>query len=328
MPTMASIVGNDPLTQFLRALTEGSEKRPIPLIATRIDVTIRGGLASVTTERTFRNTETQSIEATMTFPVPVDATLCALTARIDGRTLKAVAQARNQARETYEDAVDAGKSAVLHEELLKGIHMLSVAPRRSGRRDRGHRHLDGVAVVRGAIALPAHPDHGRPRSTAPRRFARRTIWSLAIACMRRASASSARTDGRACCGPGRRRMGASRSRSTARSTSCWRVGSRARSRASPPTGAVSRWRSRRRRRAARASTSTSCSIVPARWAARAGRRPRGFGLQADARQDRPGDGGAPSHQGGRPHPACGSSTTASISSAKPPARTSPPWSPD
>ena len=121
----ASIVGPDPLVTFLRAHT--ADKHPIPLVATRIDVTIRGALARVTTERTFRNDEKQSIEATMTFPVPVDATLCVLSARIDGRTLTAVAQARQEARATYESAVDQGKAAVLHEELLKGIHMLSVA---------------------------------------------------------------------------------------------------------------------------------------------------------------------------------------------------------
>jgi hypothetical protein len=121
----ASIVGPDPLVTFLRAHT--ADKHPIPLVATRVDVVIRGALARVTTERTFRNDEKQSIEATMTFPVPVDATLCALSARIDGRTLTAVAQARQEARQTYERAVDQGKAAVLHEELLKGIHMLSVA---------------------------------------------------------------------------------------------------------------------------------------------------------------------------------------------------------
>jgi hypothetical protein len=126
----ASIVGPDPLVTFLQAHT--ADKHPVPLTATRIDVTIRGALARVTTERTFRNDEKQSIEATMTFPVPVDATLCALSAHIDGRTITAVAQARQEARETYESAVDQGKAAVLHEELLKGIHMLSVAHVRPG----------------------------------------------------------------------------------------------------------------------------------------------------------------------------------------------------
>ena len=161
MPMTASIVGNDPLARFLRAHALGDDKHPIPLVATRIDVTIRGGLASVTSERTFRNSETRSIEATMTFPVPVDATLCSLTARIDGRTLNAVAQARDKARETYEEAIDKGKAAALHEELLKGIHMLSVAHVRSWRRDRGHGHLDGAAVVHRWRAAIAHPHHGR-----------------------------------------------------------------------------------------------------------------------------------------------------------------------
>jgi hypothetical protein len=120
----------DPLEQFLSSLAGDAE--PIPLVATRIDVAIRGGLACVTTERTFRNSEKQSIEATMTFPVPVDATLCALTARIDGRALNAVAQVRREARESYEAAIDKGKAAVLHGELLKGIHMLSVGHVRPG----------------------------------------------------------------------------------------------------------------------------------------------------------------------------------------------------
>ena len=39
----------------------------------------------------------------------------------------AKAQGRHRARATYEDAIDRGKSAVLHEEVLRGIHMLSIA---------------------------------------------------------------------------------------------------------------------------------------------------------------------------------------------------------
>src|SRR6516165_5399960 len=62
----------------------------------------------------------------MTFPVPVDAVLCSLKARIDGRELVAVAAPKGEARETYEAAIDSGRSAVLHEELIKGVHMLSV----------------------------------------------------------------------------------------------------------------------------------------------------------------------------------------------------------
>src|SRR5262245_34118378 len=132
MPTMAAI--DNPLGKFRDGAVASADGRewPIPLTATRIDVTIRGGLAIVTTERIFRNGEARRIEATMTFPVPVDATLCALSARIDGRLLDALAQPRATARSTYERAIDQGRATVLHEELLKGVHMLSVGQVRPG----------------------------------------------------------------------------------------------------------------------------------------------------------------------------------------------------
>ena len=114
----------DPLAAWVAGAAIAATRRPIPLIATRFDVGIEGGLAVVTTRRTFRNDEAAGIEATLTFPVPVHATLFALEARIAGRTLAAHAKA--QARATYEDALERGKSAVLHEEVLRGVHMLSV----------------------------------------------------------------------------------------------------------------------------------------------------------------------------------------------------------
>jgi vault protein inter-alpha-trypsin-like protein/VWA domain-containing protein len=134
MSLQAHRIDLNPLAQFNNGAVAriGGIEKPIPLTATRIEVKIRGGLATVATERTFRNQEDCSIEATMTFPVPVDAVLHALSARIDGRHLVAAAQARSSARATYEDALDRGKTAVLHEELLRGIHMLSVGHVRSG----------------------------------------------------------------------------------------------------------------------------------------------------------------------------------------------------
>ena len=67
-------------------------------------------------------TSRQLDRATITFPLPVDATLTALEARIGDRGPTGVAKARDAARETYEDAIDEGRSAVLHEEALRGIH--------------------------------------------------------------------------------------------------------------------------------------------------------------------------------------------------------------
>jgi hypothetical protein len=102
------------------------ERRPLPLSAIRIAIEITRGLAIVTTMRSFRNDEGVPIEAVLTFPVPFDAVMTRLCAVIDGRTLNAKAQPRAQARRSYEDALDRCKTAVLHEEALRGVHVLSV----------------------------------------------------------------------------------------------------------------------------------------------------------------------------------------------------------
>ncbi|HET9148393.1 MAG TPA: VIT and VWA domain-containing protein [Acetobacteraceae bacterium] len=115
-----------PVALYIDTIKRRYRGRSVPLIGTDIDVSIIGGVAVVTTERLFRNGERETIEATMTFPVPVHAALTSLSAEIDGRRVKGIAQPRVKARQTYETALDAGKTAVLHEELLRGIHMVSV----------------------------------------------------------------------------------------------------------------------------------------------------------------------------------------------------------
>ena len=127
MPTASPLPLRDPLKTFLERRGATAAQRPVPLISTDFAVAIDGGLAIVTTTRAFRNEEDNPIEATLTFPMPVHATLFDLRVRIGERELIARAQARERARVIYEDAIDRGKSAVLHEEVLRGIHMLSVA---------------------------------------------------------------------------------------------------------------------------------------------------------------------------------------------------------
>ena len=116
----------DPLHALVAGGFVSGTKRPIPLVATRFNVDLNHGLATVSATRIFKNAEETSIEATITFPVPVHAVLFSLTARIAGRVLKARAQRKSQARDDYEDAIERGKTAVLHEEVLRGVHMLSV----------------------------------------------------------------------------------------------------------------------------------------------------------------------------------------------------------
>lgn len=101
--------------------------RPIPLKRTDYAVEIVGGLAAVKLTRLFRNEEKGPIEATITFPVPFEAVVSELVTKVGGRTLVGKAASKVAARQSYEDAIDRGKSAVLHEELLRGLHMVSVA---------------------------------------------------------------------------------------------------------------------------------------------------------------------------------------------------------
>lgn len=117
----------DPLHTFVAGAFVARTLHPLPLVATTFDVIIDAGVAIVATTRRFRNAEEASIEATITFPVPVHATLFDLTAGVGDRLLTAQARRKNLARADYEGAIDAGQTAVLHEEVLRGVHMLSVA---------------------------------------------------------------------------------------------------------------------------------------------------------------------------------------------------------
>jgi len=147
----------DPLKSFMAGAFDAGTRRPCPLIATRFDVIIDGGLAVVATSRTFRNVERSSIEVTITFPVPVHAVLFALEARTGERVLKAHVRRKDQARADYEEALERGKSAVLHEEVLRGVHMLSV----------GHLAPNAEIEVRATWAMPLTNVNGHGRLTIP-----------------------------------------------------------------------------------------------------------------------------------------------------------------
>lgn len=112
---------HDGLTTF-----RNGEPAPMPLLHTEIGVRILAGLAIIRTTRQFSNAEETPIEAILTFPVGFDAAVTELAATIDGRRLLGVAKEAAEARETYEAALDEGRLSVLHEEALRGIHVLSV----------------------------------------------------------------------------------------------------------------------------------------------------------------------------------------------------------
>jgi hypothetical protein len=60
-------------------------------------------------------------------PVGFDTVVTGLSATVDDRKLIAAAKTQSAARDDYKGAIDEGKMAILHEEVLKGVHTLSVA---------------------------------------------------------------------------------------------------------------------------------------------------------------------------------------------------------
>ena len=114
------------LYEGLTVFNEGAG-RFVPMKSTEISIEINAGLATIKIQRAFRNNEDVSIEAILTMPVGFDAVVTGLTATIDGRKLTAIAKTQSAARDDYEEAIDNGKMAVLHEETLKGVHTLSLA---------------------------------------------------------------------------------------------------------------------------------------------------------------------------------------------------------
>ena len=111
----------DGLTTFRNGV-----QAPMPLLRTEIDIRVMAGLAIVRTIRSFRNAEDAPIEAILTFPVGFDAVVTGLAATIDGRRMLGIAKEKSEARITYEAALDEGRLSVIHEEALRGIHVLSV----------------------------------------------------------------------------------------------------------------------------------------------------------------------------------------------------------
>ncbi|NTF16897.1 hypothetical protein G6L37_00460 [Agrobacterium rubi] len=122
---MSKIENTKMLEEFVASKKRGSHQ--VPLKETSYDIEIVSGLAVVKQTRRFRNDEKRPIEAVLSFPVAFDAVVTSLECEVAGRCLKGHAQAKKKARETYEAAIDDGKTAVLHEELLRGLHMVSVA---------------------------------------------------------------------------------------------------------------------------------------------------------------------------------------------------------
>jgi Ca-activated chloride channel family protein len=112
-------------------ITEGtlktSDGRPLPLESTSIKGTISGPLASVELRQKFRNTTSETIEATYLFPLSHHASVYHMEFRLDDRVVTGVVKEKEEARRTYETARAEGRAATLLEQERPNLFTLSVA---------------------------------------------------------------------------------------------------------------------------------------------------------------------------------------------------------
>ncbi|XP_069820965.1 von Willebrand factor A domain-containing protein 5A-like isoform X2 [Dendropsophus ebraccatus] len=92
------------------------EKLPIPLQGISVDVQVKGFVADVSATLKYKNEEEKAVEAIFVFPMDEDSAVYRFEAKVEGKTIVADLQEKEQARKTYDEAVSQGQQAFLLEE--------------------------------------------------------------------------------------------------------------------------------------------------------------------------------------------------------------------
>ncbi len=98
----------------------------LPLKSTRADVTISGVIADVKVTQVYKNEGKNTLEAIYIFPASSRAAVYAMRMTIGRRVIEAEIQERQKARETYEKALQAGRTASLLEQQRPNVFQMNV----------------------------------------------------------------------------------------------------------------------------------------------------------------------------------------------------------
>ncbi|QSQ11246.1 VIT domain-containing protein [Myxococcus landrumensis] len=98
----------------------------IPLQGVEVTGELLGGHARVRVRQRYRNNETSPVEAIYTFPLPSDATLSAFTMTCAGRRVEGIVKEREEAFQTYDDALAAGHGAALLDQERSNVFTAQV----------------------------------------------------------------------------------------------------------------------------------------------------------------------------------------------------------
>ncbi|MFN3651680.1 MAG: VIT and vWA domain-containing protein [Armatimonadota bacterium] len=98
-----------------------------PLKHTDVKADVTGYLARVSVTQQFENRERQPVEAVYTFPLPADAAVDRMTLTIGDRVIEGEIRRREEARQLYDAAKEAGQAAALLDQERPNIFTQSVA---------------------------------------------------------------------------------------------------------------------------------------------------------------------------------------------------------
>ncbi|MEP6860862.1 MAG: VIT domain-containing protein [Deltaproteobacteria bacterium] len=100
---------------------------PLPMLDSKLDVTVRGPIVETTVTQTFKNDSDAATEATYIFPLPADAAVSAMAIDLGTRKIHASIEARDKAQARYEEAVAHGLGAGMLEQERPDVFTQTVS---------------------------------------------------------------------------------------------------------------------------------------------------------------------------------------------------------
>lgn len=104
----------------------------VPLRGVGVEIELSGMFAHTRIAQRYRNESDETIEVIYAFPVPTEGLLLGMEIDISGKKLNGIVQAKNQARNTYENAVVAGNGAFLLQQLGDGLYQMNIGNLKPG----------------------------------------------------------------------------------------------------------------------------------------------------------------------------------------------------
>ncbi|NBC84323.1 MAG: VWA domain-containing protein, partial [Bacteroidetes bacterium] len=111
---------------YFLILNDYDQKPLLPLQSTEAAINIAGVIAGVTVKQTYENQGDVPIEAIYIFPASTRAAVYNMKMTIGERTIEAVVQEKDEARATYKQALEEGKTASLLEQQRPNIFQMQV----------------------------------------------------------------------------------------------------------------------------------------------------------------------------------------------------------